>query len=108
MHSALKHQGKALYEYARAGVEVARETRRVQIFAIDLVAWDDTTLVLDVRCSKGTYIRTLAEDIGQALGCGDGAGRRHPDHRDSPSPCTGQANSSRPAAFRPSCFRRYR
>ncbi|MBL0147898.1 MAG: tRNA pseudouridine(55) synthase TruB [Ideonella sp.] len=70
MHSALKKDGKALYEYARAGVEVARETRRVQIFAIDLVAWDDTTLVLDVRCSKGTYIRTLAEDIGQALGCG--------------------------------------
>jgi tRNA pseudouridine55 synthase len=70
MHSALKHEGKALYEYARAGVDVERAARRVTIHAIDIVSWQDAELVLDVRCSKGTYIRTLAEDIGAALGCG--------------------------------------
>lgn len=70
MHSALKHQGRALYEYARAGVEVEREPRRVTIHAIDIVEWQAPTLVIDVRCSKGTYIRTLAEDVGAMLGCG--------------------------------------
>lgn len=70
MHSALKHEGKALYEYARAGVEVEREPRRVTIHAIDIVEGEDDRWVLGVRCSKGTYIRTLAEDIGEALGCG--------------------------------------
>jgi tRNA pseudouridine55 synthase len=70
MHSALKHQGKALYEYARAGVEVERALRRVTIHRIDIVAWQSPSLVIDVQCSKGTYIRALAEDIGTALGCG--------------------------------------
>lgn len=70
MHSALKHQGRALYEYARAGVEVAREPRRVSIHRIDIVRWQDAELVIDVSCSKGTYIRTLAEDLGELLGCG--------------------------------------
>jgi tRNA pseudouridine55 synthase len=70
MHSALKHEGRALYEYARAGIEVERATRRVTIHAIDVLSFAGATLVLDVRCSKGTYIRTLAEDIGAALGCG--------------------------------------
>ena len=70
MHSALKHEGKALYEYARAGVEVERQPRRVTIHAIDIVEGEYDRWVLDVRCSKGTYIRTLAEDIGEALGCG--------------------------------------
>lgn len=70
MHSALKHQGRALYEYAREGIEVARPTRAVQIHRIDIVDWQSPLLVIDVVCSKGTYIRTLAEDIGQALGCG--------------------------------------
>jgi tRNA pseudouridine55 synthase len=70
MHSALKHQGRALYEYARAGVEVARAPRPVTIHRIDIVGWQSPTLVIDVDCSKGTYIRTLAEDIGEALGCG--------------------------------------
>jgi tRNA pseudouridine55 synthase len=72
MHSALKHEGRALYEYARAGQTVEREARRVRIHSIDVVSWSqsDKTLVLDVACSKGTYIRTLAEDIGTALGCG--------------------------------------
>ena len=70
MHSALKHEGKALYEYARAGVEIEREPRRVTIHAIDIVDGGHDRWTLDVRCSKGTYIRTLAEDIGRALGCG--------------------------------------
>ncbi len=70
MHSALKKDGKALYDYARAGVEVERTPRRVTIHRIDVVAWQGAELTLDVSCSKGTYIRTLADDIGQALGCG--------------------------------------
>lgn len=74
MHSALKHGGKALYEYARAGVEVERRSRRVTVHRIDIVEWNDAaqdpTLTLDVHCSKGTYIRTLAADLGEALGCG--------------------------------------
>lgn len=72
MHSALKKDGKALYEYARAGIELEREPRRITVHAIDVLQWDAATqcLTLDVRCSKGTYVRTLAEDIGRALGCG--------------------------------------
>ena len=70
MHSALKHQGRALYDYARAGIEIERPTREVEIHRIDLVDWQSPQLVLDVHCSKGTYIRTLGEDIGAALGCG--------------------------------------
>ena len=70
MHSALKHEGRALYDYARAGIEIERAARRITIHAIDIVRWHGEELVLDVRCSKGTYIRTLAEDIGAALGCG--------------------------------------
>ena len=73
MHSALKHRGRALYEYARAGVEVERAPRPVTIRRLDIVDWqpgDPSRLVLDVACSKGTYVRTLAEDIGAALGCG--------------------------------------
>ncbi len=70
MHSALKHEGRALYDYARRGLSVEREPRRVTIHRIELLDWQHDTLVLDVHCSKGTYIRTLAEDIGEALGCG--------------------------------------
>jgi tRNA pseudouridine55 synthase len=70
MHSALKHEGRALYVYARAGVEVDRRPRRVTIHRLEVVDRRGATLVLDVRCSKGTYVRTLAEDIGEALGCG--------------------------------------
>ncbi len=70
MHSALKHDGRALYEYARAGVEVERAARRVTIHRIDILGWDHERLEIDVSCSKGTYIRTLAEDIGELLGCG--------------------------------------
>jgi tRNA pseudouridine55 synthase len=70
MYSALKHEGKALYEYARAGVEIERKSRRVTIHSIDIVAMQAGTVTLDVRCTKGTYIRTLAEDIGAKLGVG--------------------------------------
>ena len=70
MFSALEHAGRALYEYAREGVEIERTPRHVTIHGIDILQWQDDVLVLDVRCSKGTYIRTLAQDIGEALGCG--------------------------------------
>lgn len=70
MYSALKHQGKALYEYARQGVEIERASRDVTIYRIDLHSFEDNQLDITVACSKGTYIRTLAEDIGAALGCG--------------------------------------
>jgi len=70
MHSALKHEGRALYEYARAGVEVERAPRRVRIHRIDIVRWQADVLEIDVLVSKGTYVRTLAEDLGEALGCG--------------------------------------
>ncbi|HJV63716.1 MAG TPA: tRNA pseudouridine(55) synthase TruB [Albitalea sp.] len=70
MHSALKRDGRALYEYARAGIEVQRQPRRVAIREITLVGGEHDEWTLDVRCSKGTYVRTLAEDIGEALGCG--------------------------------------
>jgi len=70
MYSALKHQGKPLYEYARAGIEIERKSRRIHIRAIELSAFDGSQATLEVHCSAGTYIRTLAEDIGQVLGCG--------------------------------------
>ena len=70
MYSALKHQGKALYEYARAGVDIERAARTVSIRSIKLERFVADEVVLVVVCSKGTYIRTLAEDIGNALGCG--------------------------------------
>jgi tRNA pseudouridine55 synthase len=70
MHSALKHQGKPLYEYIRRGETVEREARRVTIFSIALERFERDEFEITVHCSKGTYIRTLAFDIGQALGCG--------------------------------------
>ncbi|MDR3412893.1 MAG: tRNA pseudouridine(55) synthase TruB [Formivibrio sp.] len=70
MYSALKFKGKALYEYAREGVEIERTARQIEIYALDLIDFADDSLILDVRCSKGTYIRVLADDIGKALGCG--------------------------------------
>jgi tRNA pseudouridine55 synthase len=70
MYSALKHEGKALYEYARAGVEIERKARMVTIFAIKLNDFEGDIAQMTVTCSKGTYIRTLAEDIGAVLGCG--------------------------------------
>ncbi|MEW6120958.1 MAG: tRNA pseudouridine(55) synthase TruB [Pseudomonadota bacterium] len=70
MHSALKHQGRPLYEYARAGIEIDRPSRTVRIAALDLVECAPPRVVFDVECSAGTYVRTLAQDIGAALGCG--------------------------------------
>jgi tRNA pseudouridine55 synthase len=73
MYSALKKDGKALYEYARAGIEVERPARNVTIYELQAslkLAADSPSVNLTVRCSKGTYIRTLGEDIGEALGCG--------------------------------------
>ena len=73
MHSALKKDGRPLYEYARAGIEVAREARPVVIRDLTLALMPEgehVTVRMQVRCSKGTYIRTLAQDIGEALGCG--------------------------------------
>ena len=74
MHSALKKDGKALYEYAREGIEIERPARAVTIHALDVSLCEDAdgfaAVKLVVTCSKGTYIRTLGEDVGEALGCG--------------------------------------
>ena len=70
MYSALKYKGRKLYELAREGKTVERKARRITIFELKLLAFTSDTLTLDVFCSKGTYIRSLAEDIGHKLGCG--------------------------------------
>lgn len=70
MHSALKHKGQRLYDLARKGIEVEREPREVMIHEIELVAIDGDEMRINVHCSKGTYVRTLVEDIGKALGIG--------------------------------------
>lgn len=70
MFSALKHQGKPLYEYARQGITVEREARPITIFELKFIAYQAPFLTLEVHCSKGTYIRTLVDDLGEALGCG--------------------------------------
>ena len=70
MYSALKKDGKPLYELARAGIEVEREARQITIVSLTTVSFDYPNVLLKVRCSKGTYIRTLAEDMGKALGVG--------------------------------------
>lgn len=69
MFSALKKDGRPLYEYARKGVEVERPPREVQIYALERLCLTASTLSIAVHCSKGTYVRTLAQDIGRALGC---------------------------------------
>jgi len=70
MYSALKHQGQPLYKLARKGIEVERKARTVTIYDIQLLEFDEDSFVLDVTCSKGTYIRTLVEDISHALNTG--------------------------------------
>lgn len=70
MFSALKHNGKPLYEYARAGITVEREARPITIFELLFVEYQAPYLTLEVHCSKGTYIRTLVDDLGEVLGCG--------------------------------------
>lgn len=70
MYSALKHQGQPLYKYARKGIDIERAPRAVVLHQIDILDFDDDTVSIKVACSKGTYIRVLAEDIGELLGCG--------------------------------------
>lgn len=70
MYSALKRDGKPLYEYARQGIVLERQARQVEILELEVIAYQTPILTLKVRCSKGTYIRVLGEDIGKALGCG--------------------------------------
>jgi tRNA pseudouridine55 synthase len=70
MYSALKRNGKPLYEYARAGIELPREPRNVFIYDLQVIVFEGNLLEISVQCSKGVYIRSLAVDIGEALGCG--------------------------------------
>jgi tRNA pseudouridine55 synthase len=70
MYAALHHQGRRLHELARAGVVVERAARPVTIERLELLDWSPPLLALDIMCSKGTYIRSLARDLGEALGCG--------------------------------------
>ncbi|AKJ41087.1 tRNA pseudouridine(55) synthase TruB [Pragia fontium] len=70
MYSALKYQGKPLYEYARAGIEVPRESRKITVYELKFIRWQDNELELEIHCSKGTYIRTIIDDLGELLGCG--------------------------------------
>lgn len=70
MHSALKHQGRPLYEYARQGIEIERKARRVLVHELTLEAFSADACTLRVHCGKGFYVRALADDLGEALGCG--------------------------------------
>lgn len=70
MFSALKHKGQPLYKLARQGIEVEREPRQVTVFSNELLERTADTLLLKIHCSKGTYVRSIAEDLGAALGCG--------------------------------------
>ncbi|MBW8190981.1 tRNA pseudouridine(55) synthase TruB [Neiella marina] len=70
MFSALKHQGKPLYHYARQGIHIERPPRPIHIFSFEIVELNDVWLTMDVHCSKGTYVRTLVDDLGEVLGCG--------------------------------------
>ncbi|MCP4075720.1 MAG: tRNA pseudouridine(55) synthase TruB [Gammaproteobacteria bacterium] len=70
MYSAVKHKGERLYNLARQGIEVERKSRQIEIFSLEVLSFENDSLELNIHCSKGTYIRTLAEDIGHDLGCG--------------------------------------
>ncbi len=70
MFSALKYQGRPLYEYARQGIEVPREARKITVYDIVLHRFDNDEVEMEVHCSKGTYIRTIVDDLGEMLGCG--------------------------------------
>ncbi|ALX93130.1 tRNA pseudouridine(55) synthase TruB [Serratia sp. JSRIV001] len=70
MYSALKYQGKKLYEYARQGIEVPREARSITVYELQFIRWEGDELELEIHCSKGTYIRTITDDLGELLGCG--------------------------------------
>lgn len=77
MFSALKHEGKPLYWYARQGIEIDRPARDITIFALDILRIEGAEVDMRVHCSKGTYIRSLVDDIGQVLGCGAYVSRLH-------------------------------
>jgi len=70
MYSAIKHHGQPLYKLARAGIQIERKSRPVKIYRLELIYWQSPTVTVEVECSKGTYIRSLAHDLGQSLGCG--------------------------------------
>lgn len=70
MYSALKHKGKRLYRLARAGIEVQRPERKVEVYRLQLIDWRPSCFAIEVECGRGTYIRSLAHDMGRALGCG--------------------------------------
>ena len=70
MHSAIKQDGVPLYKLAHQGIEVEREARSITVYQLELIKFEKDILELDISCSKGTYVRTLADDIGEALGCG--------------------------------------
>jgi len=70
MYSAIKVKGKKLYELARQGIEIERQSRKITIYSIDIIEINNNKVLFDVLCSKGTYIRTLCKDIGKVLGCG--------------------------------------
>ena len=70
MYSAVKYQGKRLYQLARAGIKIKLRSRPVKIYHLELIDWQPPVVTIEVECGKGTYIRSLAHDLGQALGCG--------------------------------------
>jgi tRNA pseudouridine55 synthase len=70
MYSALKYQGKKLYEYARQGIDVPREARPITVYELLFIRYEGNELELEIHCSKGTYIRTIIDDLGEKLGCG--------------------------------------
>jgi tRNA pseudouridine55 synthase len=70
MYSALKYQGKPLYKYAREGIEVPRTERTIEVYQLDVIAYESGMVTLAIRCSKGTYVRTIVDDLGEVLGCG--------------------------------------
>ncbi|HJM36738.1 MAG: tRNA pseudouridine(55) synthase TruB [Dehalococcoidales bacterium] len=70
MYSAVKYQGKPLYKLARAGITVKRQSRLAHVYSLKLITWQSPVAIIEVVCGKGTYIRSIAHDLGQALGCG--------------------------------------
>lgn len=70
MYSALKYQGKPLYEYARQGINIPRESRKITVYQLEQIHFYGDELELEIHCSKGTYIRTIIDDLGELLGCG--------------------------------------
>jgi tRNA pseudouridine55 synthase len=80
IYSALKYQGKPLYWYAREGIDVPRKSRPITVYSIDIINFEGDLLKLDIHCSKGTYIRTIVDDLGELLGCGAHVAQLHRSH----------------------------